>query len=163
MDWRRLLQGYAAAVDFPACIYYRELMAAFPEAVVVLTLKDPLQWWESFSRLQRLTSKARLLCFCIPKLRNIARFTDKVIIQDVFGGRLDKETCIAAYSRHIAGVRAAVPRSRLLEFDVRQGWEPLCGFLGRPVPQKPFPHLNAGMEPLRRLFRQTLLRWMLGR
>jgi len=163
MNWRRLLHGYSAAVDFPVCIYYRELMAAYPGAKVVLTIKDPLQWWASFSRLQSLTDKARLLCFCVPRLRKIARFTDKLIIQGVFGGQLDKDVCIAVYNRHIAEVRFAVPRERLLEFDVRQGWDPLCGFLGRPVPQEPFPHLNAGMEPLRRLFRQTLVRWMLRR
>ncbi len=163
MDWRRLLHGYAAAVDFPVCIYYRELMAAFPDAKVILTVRDPLQWWDSFSRLQRLTNKARLLCFCVPRLRTIARFTDTMIIQSVFGGTLERDSCIAVYNRHIAEVRSAVARERLLEFDVQQGWEPLCDFLKKPVPHVPFPHLNAGTKALRRLFRQTLLRWLFRR
>jgi hypothetical protein len=161
MDWKHLLHGYAAAVDFPVCMYYRELMELFPDAKVVLTLKDPLQWWESFSRMQALVNKARLLRFCIPKLRTIAQFTDKVVIQDVFGGRLEKENCIEVYTRHNEEVRAAVPRERLLEFDVQQGWEPLCRFLQVPVPAKPFPCLNAGIDPLRALLRKTLLRWAL--
>ena len=163
MDWKRLLHGYTAAVDFPVCIYYRELMAQFPDAKIILTIRDPLQWWNSFNRLQRLTNKARLLCFCVPRLRKIARFTDTVIIQSVFGGSLDRDCCIAVYNRHIAEVRSVVPRKQLLEFDVSQGWEPLCDFLKKPVPQVPFPHLYMGMAPLRRLFRQTLLRWLLRR
>jgi len=161
MDWERLFHGYVAAVDFPICMYYREIMEVFPDAKVVLTLKDPLQWWESFNRMQGLINKARILCFCVPKLRAIAQFTDKVIIQDVFGGGLEKDNCIQVFKRHYEEVRAAVPRERLLEFDVRQGWAPLCQFLQVPVPAEPFPYLNAGIEPLRKLFRKTILRWVL--
>ena len=163
MDWQRLLSSYTAAVDFPICIYYRELMAQFPDAKIILTIRDPQQWWNSFSRLQRLTDKARLLCFCVPKLRKIAKFTDTMIIQSVFGGKLERGRYIAVYNRHIAEVRSVVPRERLMEFDVSQGWEPLCDFLKKPVPQRSFPHLHMGMAPLRRLFRQTLLRWFLRR
>lgn len=161
MDWEHLFHGYVAAVDFPVCIYYSGIMEKFPDAKIVLTLKGPLQWWESFSRMQGLINKTRLLCFCVPKLRTIAQFTDKIIIQDVFGGRLEKENCIEVYKRHNEEVRAAVPQERLLEFDVQQGWAPLCRFLQVPVPAKPFPYLNAGIEPLRQLFKKTLLRWVL--
>jgi hypothetical protein len=99
----------------------------------------------------------------VPRLRTIARFTDTLIVQKVFGGTLERDSCIAVYNRHIAEIRASVPRERLLEFDVQQGWEPLCDFLKKPVPPVSFPHMNAGMEPLRRLFRQTLLQWLFRR
>ena len=157
MDWGWLLEGYTATVDCTVCIYYDELMEVFPEARVILTIRDPQQWWKSFNRLMGTVHKARLLCFLVPKLRKIAQFTDKIIIQDVFGGRLEKDHCISIFERHNDTVRKVVPKDRLLEYDVRQGWGPLCDFLGVPVPEKPFPHLNAGKRALYKLFGQTVL------
>ena len=98
MDWEWLLEGYTATVDCPVCLYYDELMEVFPEARVVLTVRDPQQWWKSFNRLMSTVNKARLLCFLVPKLRTIAQFTDKIIIKDVFGGSLGKDHCISILS-----------------------------------------------------------------
>ena len=157
MDWERLLAGYAAAVDFPVCVYYEELMEIFPEAKVILTVRDGQSWWKSFNRLMSIVDKVRFLCFLLPKLRKISQFTDKIIIQNVFGGRLEQEHCIGIFERHNEAVRARVPKDRLLEYDVKQGWEPLCGFLEAPIPDKPFPHLNVGKRSLYKLFGQTAL------
>ena len=157
MDWKWLFSDYTATVDCPVCMYYDELMEVFPDARVVLTVRDPQQWWKSFNRLMSTVNKARLFCFLVPKLRKIAQFTDKIIIQDVFGGRLEKEHCISIFERHNDTVRKVVPEDRLLEYDVRQGWKPLCEFLGVPVPAKKFPHLNAGKRALYKLFGQTVL------
>jgi hypothetical protein len=157
MDWEWLFSDYTATVDCPVCMYYDELMEVFPDARVVLTVRDPQQWWKSFNRLMSTVNKARLFCFLVPKLRKIAQFTDKIIIQDVFGGRLEKEHCISIFERHNDTVRKVVPEDRLLEYDVRQGWKPLCEFLGVPVPAKKFPHLNAGKRALYKLFGQTVL------
>jgi hypothetical protein len=156
MDWQKLMEGYAACVDFPACLYYRELMATFPQAKVILTLRDSESWWRSFSLLLKTVNSARWLRFFGPRLRMLIGFADRIIVRDAFGGSLEKERCIEAYERHIRQVRAEVPESRLLEFDVRQGWEPLCAFLGAPVPQCPFPHRNAGDAVLKKLFRRTV-------
>ena len=157
MDWEWLFADYVATVDCPVCMYYDELMAVFPEAKVILTVRDPQQWWKSHNRLMSMVNKARLLRFLVPKLRKIAQFTDKIIIKDVFQGRLEKEHCIRIFERHNENVRKVVPKDRLLEYDVRQGWEPLCKFLEVPIPEKPFPHLNAGKRSLYKLFGQTAL------
>ena len=53
-----------------------------------------------------------------------------------------KEGAIASYIEYQKSVRALVPPDQLLEFSVKDGWEPLCKFLGVPVPQNPFPHKN---------------------
>ena len=151
-DWKHLFAGYAAAVDCPVCLYYKELMEVFPDAKVVLTLRDPESWWKSHNRLMSLTRKARLFCCISRRLSMIARFTDKLIIENVFEGRLEKEHCIRIFERHNTCVRETVPRNRLLEYDVRQGWEPLCNFLNIAVPDRPFPHLNAGRWSLYKLF-----------
>ena len=61
------------------------------------------------------------------------------------------------FEKHNDTVRNVVPKDRLLEYDVRQGWEPLCEFLEAPIPEKPFPHLNVGKRSLYKLFGQTAL------
>ena len=158
MDWDRLFAGYAASVDCPACIYYKEIMEVFPEAKIILTVRDSQSWWKSFNRLMSLVNKARLLRFFIPKLRKLSQFTDTIIIENVFGGRMEKENCINIFERHNQEVRELVPKDRLLEYDVAQGWKPLCKFLGVAVPKKPFPHLNAGKRSLYKLFGQSALK-----
>jgi hypothetical protein len=158
MDWELLFAGYAASVDCPACIYYKEIMEIFPEAKIILTVRDSQAWWKSFNRLMSLVDKARLLRFFIPKLRKLSRFADKIIIENVFGGRMEKENCINIFERHNQEVREWVPKGRLLEYEVTQGWKPLCDFLGVAIPKKPFPHLNAGKQSLYKLFGQSALK-----
>lgn len=163
MDWATLMKGYAACVDFPACLFYRQLMETFPEAQVILTVRDSESWWRSFSMLLRTVNSARWLRFFGLRLRMLIEFADRIIVQEAFSGSLEKERCIAAYEQHIRDVREHVPAGRLLEFDVRQGWEPLCEFLSVPVPQNPFPHMNTGDRALQKLFRRTVLKALMRR
>jgi hypothetical protein len=158
MDWERLFAGYVAIVDCPVCIYYKEIMGIFPEAKIILTVRDSQSWWKSFNSLMSLVNKARLLRFLVPKLRKLSQFADKIIIENVFGGRMEKENCINIFERHNQEVRELVPKGRLLEYDVTQGWKPLCDFLGVAIPKKPFPHLNAGKRSLYKLFGQSVLK-----
>lgn len=147
VDWDALFAGYEACVDFPACIFYRQLMAAFPDAVVVLSVRDPEAWWRSYSRLLELVAKASFFNF-VPLFREFSAMNTK-LVDKVFGGAMDKHTCIARYLRHIEEVKASVPEERLLVYSVTEGWEPLCRFLGHPVPDVSFPHANAGIRELR--------------
>ncbi len=138
-DWNRLLAGYAAAVDWPSSAFWPELSEAFPDALVVLSVRDPEAWWRStqatiFSALDSVPS---------PEWRAMidalftARFTTAI---------KDHDACVAAFERHNAEVRAAVAPERLLEWQASQGWEPLCAALGLPVPEEPFPHVNTKEE-----------------
>ena len=68
-----------------------------------------------------------------------------VLTKRSFGGPCEQQSpdgLVASYERHNVAVRAGVPADRLLEHDVTQGWEPLCGFLGLPVPDRPMPRTN---------------------
>jgi hypothetical protein len=164
MDWKWLFKDYVACVDFPVCMFYGELMETFPDAKVILTVRDPQSWWKSFNLLMSIMDKARWLRFFGTNLRRTIEFSDKIVTQDVFGGRLEKENCIDIFERHNQEVRVRVPKERLLEYDVKQGWEPLCEFLKVPIPgKKKFPHLNAGGKTLRKLYRQTVLKDLLRR
>jgi hypothetical protein len=147
INWQALFSGYEATVDFPACVFYRELMEAFPDALVVLSVRDPQRWWASYSKLLGLVSKTRLFNF-VPMFRRFGAM-NLHMIDYVFGGSMDKDVCIARYKQHIDEVKATVPEDRLLVYSVTEGWEPLCRFLGHSLPAIPFPHANAGVGELR--------------
>lgn len=146
VDWRALFAGWGSAVDFPAALYYRELADAFPDAKVVLTVRDPEKWYESMRQtihpsLTRFPN--RIVAPWLPfvsgpyltmgetemKREVIDRFADKAHVLGVFAARNDE-------------VRRTIPPERLLEFRVSEGWGPLCAFLGVPVPDEPFPNVN---------------------
>jgi hypothetical protein len=155
IDWRPLLSGYRAIVDWPGTYFWRELVAAHPETKVILTVRDPQRWYES-ALATIFTIRARsdesvwsrlalkLLGLAIPQLRGASQITDEVIWQGTFAGRFaDRDFALQVFEEHDQAVQAAIPPDRLLVFEVKQGWEPLCAFLGVPVPaDEPFPHVN---------------------
>jgi hypothetical protein len=137
-DWRELFAGYAAAVDWPVASFWPELADAFPDALVLLSLRDPEAWWRSAQRTIFPASQS-------------AQGEWRAMIDELFAARFtraigDREACIAAFERHNAQVRAAVPRSRLLEWRAEDGWAPLCAALGVAVPDEPFPRVNTSEE-----------------
>lgn len=157
MDWKALFKDYEATVDFPACIYYQELLREFPDAKVVLNLRDPQRWFDSLLTLQAATDRIRKFRF-VSRVRRFLEFVDLLFVE-VFGDDpRDREHCIAVFNRHNQLVQDSVPPDRLLVFRVQDGWEPLCAFLGHEVPAEiPFPHLNEGKETLHRLARQRVV------
>jgi hypothetical protein len=152
VDWDEVLGGYRAAVDWPACNFYEPLAERYPDAKVILTMRDPERWYESarqtiFPRITRSIAKEHVA------LLARARMQRKIVIEQAFGGDItDREHVLAAFRRHIEEVQRKVPPERLLVYDVATGWDPLCRFLGQPVPDEPFPHVNASDE-FRRRFR----------
>jgi hypothetical protein len=140
-DWHAVFAGYRATVDWPAASFWPELSEAFPEALVLLSLREPESWWQSvhetiFSPVN--LSRARPGGWhAMWNDLIVARFTDRL---------QDKDACIAAFNYHNEEVRKRVPRSRLLEWRVSDSWEPLCRELDLPVPDRPFPHANSKGE-----------------
>lgn len=151
-DWDRLLDGYCATTDWPAASYYRELASHFPEARVILTTRDPGAWHASMCR--TLVPLRRALTQWIPGMRVLAKLTDRLIWDGTFDGRIeDKGHALAVFEEHCEAVRQSVAADRLLEFDVRDGWPPLCEFLGVPVPKNvPFPRSNDSASVRRQVF-----------
>jgi hypothetical protein len=132
VDWEDVFAGFRSTVDWPACNWWRELMARYPSAKVILSLRDADAWFRS----------TQATIFSDPVQSQAPPSIVKIITDKVGKDLHDRERCIAAYERHNAEVRAAVPADRLLVFDAKQGWGPLCAFLGVPVPDAPFPSVN---------------------
>lgn len=155
IDWRPLLGGYRAVVDWPGAYFWRELTAAHPAAKVILTVRDPHRWYESaeatiYAMRARQDSSPwtrvliRGLGLLVPSMAAGARVGNDVIWDGTFGGRFpDHAHALAVFEEHNRAVQEAIPPERLLVFDVKEGWGPLCAFLGVPVPEgEPFPHVN---------------------
>lgn len=165
--WDEVFADYQSTTDFPACSYWRELAEAFPEAKVVLTVRPADKWYDSASNTIRAFSKAfpgwmKL----IPKLKKLDALQTRIVWTDTFNDRFDDPAYAKAiFNRHIEDVKAALPVDRLLVFDVTQGWQPLCDFLGVPVPDEPFPRVNDSEEFRKRITLFKLLDkapWILG-
>ena len=140
VDFRQFFRATRATVDWPACEFYQELMALYPDARVLLNVRDPDAWYDSM--IDTLWVIQRALPWWFPRVAR--QMHDDIIWNSRFKGRFtDRRQSIAVYQAHLEEVRRTVPAERLLVFDVKEGWEPLCRFLGQPVPQDvPFPRLN---------------------
>ncbi len=146
VDWQALLGAWGATVDWPGCSFYKELLAAFPQARVVLSVRDPAAWHRSvIDTIRRPTTMFPLRLFMpwLPGVGPATRMATELIWTRTFGGQPeDAARAIATYEAHVAAVTRDVPPGQLLVFDVREGWAPLCAFLDVPVPAEPFPHVN---------------------
>jgi len=134
-DWRELFRGYRAAVDWPVASFWPELTHAFPDALVLLSVRDPESWWRSASET------------IFPATRGQEGSPWRALVDDLFATRFtpdirDRDASVAAFERHNARVRREVPRERLLEWRAREGWGPLAAALGLPAPDEPFPRVN---------------------
>jgi hypothetical protein len=151
IDWDELMKPYTAQVDWPGASFWPELAAANPDALVILSTRDPDAWYTSctntiFAGMRQMIDDGNEWMAAVVRMLG-ERFTDKIE---------DKDAMIEAFHKHNAAVRAGVPKERLLEWTAGDGWEPICERLGLPVPAEPFPKVNTteeframvGMPPL---------------
>jgi len=144
----RVLGSYTATTDFPACSYYKELLGLNPNAKVVLTLRDPEKWYQSCCETiftPHTVFEASWVLQYLPMFRHIQNGLSKTVSEKMFGGDenyKNKKHCIKVYQDHIEEVKRVVPAAQLLLFEVKEGWDPLCKFLNKPVPSVPFPNCN---------------------
>ena len=64
------------------------------------------------------------------------------------------------YTDWIEDVKRTVPPDQLLVFNVKEGWEPLCNFVGVLVPDTPFPRLNDTAQFTARMDMLSRITWM---
>jgi len=142
VDWEKLYEGYRATVDWPSCNLWETHAKLYPNAKVILSLRDPVAWHTSVMNTIYRSSSA-LRDSDDPNIRRMGEWANDVVWKYVFDGRVeDRAHAIAVYNAHNEHVKATVPQSRLLVFEASQGWEPLCRFLGVSVPDDPYPRVN---------------------
>lgn len=140
-DWEEVFKGYASTVDYPGCSFWRELSVAYPSAKVLLSLRDPDKWFESTQETIFSDKMTGMLTKSPMK-----EFFEKTVWKE-FGPKIsDRKFMVDAFNRHNEEVQRAIPKDRLLVFEATQGWEPLCKFLGVPVPSTPYPRTNSREE-----------------
>lgn len=142
-EWDAIFDGFASTVDYPTCTYWRELAAHYPEAKVILSTRDAEGWFDSVQR----------TIFSPESLGRTSEgptsefFRGAVI--GAFADRIDDRDFMVDYFRRWeADVVASVPPERLLVHRLGAGWEPLCAFLGVPVPAQPYPRVNTSEDML---------------
>ncbi len=143
MDVADFFAGYRSQVDFPGAHVWRKSAARFPKAKVVHSVRPAENWWTSYSRtIGKLNSNHRSLS--LPThVHDMMDVAAELFTRRTLGGDpTNRDACIAAFRARQAEVEATIALDRLLVFDVVQGWEPLCAFLGVPVPDQPFPCRN---------------------
>jgi hypothetical protein len=150
MDWDEVLAGYRSTVDWPACSFYDQLIDAYPEAKVILTVRDPERWYESVMdsiyAVHAGGGPADLppMAQTPPEILPARRMIDRIVFLDTFSNRVeDRGHAIAVFNAHNEEVKRRIPPDRLLVYEVSEGWQPLCEFLGVEAPgDTPFPRLN---------------------
>jgi len=143
MDWDLLFRDFQATVDWPSARWWREIAAHYPEAKVLLSVRDPEAWYKSM-----IDTIYQPMKWPVPdSVPELARLQNemarKAILEETFDNRFeDKAHAIEIFNRHTQEVRDTIDPARLLVFDVKEGWAPLCHFLEVPIPDQPFPRLN---------------------
>ena len=147
VNWEALYTGYRATVDWPSASFWRELRAVYPEAKVILTLRDSQQWYTSvMNTIWKFSSPAAGESRTQLDETGMERsmMGDEIIWQGVFGGRMqDRDHVIECYEEHNQEVIDTVPADKLLVYRPGDGWEPLCGFLQKTVPDTDYPKVNS--------------------
>ncbi|MEQ4208894.1 sulfotransferase family protein [Actinopolymorpha sp. B17G11] len=138
-EWHSLFEGCTAAVDWPVSSFWREISAAFPDALILLSVrKDAGTWWRSFDEniLPRVRRPPE------PGRESRHAMSLELLAREIGPHWDDEGQAVEAYERHLDNVRTTVPSSRLLVWQAEQGWPPLCQALDVPIPSEPFPCLN---------------------
>jgi hypothetical protein len=141
VDWAGLMDGYVAQVDWPGASFWPELLEANPDALVILSVRDPEAWYESASN----------TIFAGLNLSDEEIGPWMVSMKRLLGDRFcddlaNRTAMISAFERHNDEVRRRVPATQLLEWSPQDGWGPICSRLGAAVPEDPFPITNTTAE-----------------
>lgn len=147
-DWDKIYENYSAAVDWPTATFYKDLMVKYPDAKVLLTVRSADSWYKSMKntvasglndepkqndpKMQKFFKMVRNVCG-EGKIMNPTSFADEEAIKKLF-------------LEHNEEVKRHVPADRLLVLELGEGWNRLCTFLGKDVPDTPYPSANSTEE-----------------
>lgn len=140
-DWNSMLADYSASVDWPAAACWQELSRAYPQALVLLSVRDPQAWWDSANETIFRAIENH------PGISPEWKAMVTAMLSAHWGvDTNDRDASIARFVEHNREVQESVPPARLLVWQSGDGWAPICERLGVPVPDEPFPRVNTREE-----------------
>jgi Sulfotransferase domain len=140
-DWHSFLGGYSASCDWPSAAFWPELSAAYPDALILLSVRDPDSWYRSATD----TIFGSLAdSFAAPEGENPFADMARALFTNRFTADIgNAEATKQLFVEHNERVQREVPAERLLVWEASEGWAPICAALALPVPDEPFPHTNS--------------------
>lgn len=142
-DIKALLGGCDAVTGQPCSYFPEDILAAYPDALVIINTREPAAWYHSYQTFFATLTKLRRFLWFSPRIRAIYRLMKTMVFDGFFSGRIDDKAFVMEKLESLhARAAKLVPPERILVFDVTEGWKPLCDFLKVPAPDEPFPHLN---------------------
>lgn len=152
-DWDEIFEGKESEVDWPASYHWRELIEVYPDAKVLLSVRPADAWVRSMDNTITQVFFGDSLMRSLVQARYaidppFAAWIDLLSEMNwgergAFAGTNGEPQAMAeAMERWNQSVIDGVPAERLLVWDPKDGWEPLCEFLEVPVPDVPLPHVN---------------------
>lgn len=156
VDWDKIYEGYDTAMDWPTVAFWETLSEKYPDAKIILTVRDAESWYGSATKtiFSRIMQEEYTIEGYPPHYIRCANMARKIAMDGTFGGpknMRDKDAICKIFNEHVEYVKNKVPADRLLVLELGAGWEPLCAFLGKPVPDMPYPTSNSAEE-----FTQTM-------
>ncbi len=163
VDWHEVFNKYSSAVDWPAAAYYQELADSFPDAKIVLGVRDPDAWYESVENtiFRVIPNFPKWVRFIFPRSDKVFNMIEKTIWQGEFSGQFeDKGAAIQVFNERIETIKKMFPPERLLIHTSKDGWEPLCEFLDVEIPETPYPWVNDSAKIKRAILVMKILQWL---
>jgi hypothetical protein len=143
-DWNEFLAGYTGTCDWPSGAFWPEIAAAFPDAPILLSVRDPESWWTSVSNTIFIPLRDAL-----GKGPGEDPWADLIrsLFKRCFSLEVDDpEAMKRAFVEWNEHVRATADPDRLMIWEPKSSWRPICDALGVPVPDEPFPVTNTTRE-----------------
>jgi hypothetical protein len=145
VDWDKVYDGFDAAVDWPTCTFYKELMVKYPDAKVLLTVRTPESWYASICK-TIVPMARRYKEIKSERAKDIADMASEVVMNGILTDEekiKDEKAIQKLFTDHVEEVKRHVPSDRLLVMELGEGWDRLCQFLGKEVPKVPYPKTNS--------------------
>ncbi|KAI8644337.1 P-loop containing nucleoside triphosphate hydrolase protein [Parasitella parasitica] len=145
-DWDKVYKNYSAAVDWPTVEFYKDLVAKYPEAKVVLTVRSADSWYKSALETIHPASAGMLENPADERKAQLGEMMKLVVLNGHMVNRetfRDEEMIKKLFLNHYEEVKNVVPSDNLLVMELGEGWSRLCDFLGKEIPKEPYPNANS--------------------
>jgi len=149
-DWEKIFGNYTATVDNPGCGFWQELADYYPDAKVILTVRDAEKWFDSTNETIHAEEFASFI-----KSSPWGEMVQRTVYDTMDNRMQDKDFMVSWFNRRNEKIIKSIKPERLLVYEVKTGWGPLCEFLDLAAPDTDFPNINSRDETKELLAKMT--------